>query len=166
MLENAVAESVPGDISRCARCRQIGRRPEPTAVFISDIQSLAGGIRNRVVIPRGQPELVCVLAPGVTAAAFGNNRAKASVCQDIDPGRRRGMMGHDNNDIFTAVRSEPAGAVKEDQVFLRFDWYGARLGTERLLDRQPGQDAPGILAALNIFGQLVLAVGNDYPGGC
>ena len=78
ILENAVTETVPGDIIIFAAGRLRRWRPKPARFLVAEINRLAADVSYRIVVPRRDPEFVTVLRPGVNGAALGDYRAKLS----------------------------------------------------------------------------------------
>ena len=76
VFEDAVAEAVPGDIGSRAAAGQRRGRPEVAALFVADVEGLSARIGDRIVVPGRQAELVGVFAPGVGAAALGDDGAE------------------------------------------------------------------------------------------
>ena len=116
VFEDAVAEAVAGDVGVSAACRQRRRRPELPGLLVAEIERLAAGVADRVVVPGGEPEFVAVLRPGVGAAAFGDDRAELRVGDHVDPRRGRRLAGAEDDHVLAAVAAEAAQAVEERQV--------------------------------------------------
>ena len=91
VFEDAVAESVPGDVRRRPAAGQRHRGPEVAAFFIADVKGLPARIAHRVVVPGGEAKLVGILGPGVGGTALGQNGPEMRIRQDIHP-RRRGHL--------------------------------------------------------------------------
>ena len=122
VFENAVAEAMTRDIRRRAAPRYAGQqcgRPEAAAFLVAQVIRLGVCIADRVIRPRRETELVRVFAPGVGAAALGNQRSKRRIRQDIHPRCGRHPSGNDGDDVLPPIRGEPAQPVRENQVALR-----------------------------------------------
>ena len=107
------------NVGRCATRGQWRGRPKLSGLLVSNIESLARGVLNRIVAPGRQSKLMGVLHPCVSRAALGNNRSEPGIGQHIDPRRRRHLAGLKSNDIFMAVPAEPAQAVGKNQIARR-----------------------------------------------
>ena len=119
-----------------AASRQRRGRPETPALLVADVERLAAGVGDRVVVPGREPEFVAVLRPGVGAAALGDDGAELRVGDHVDPRRGRGLAGREDDDVLAAVAAEAAQAVEERQVALRELGGGRRFGpAPRRLER-------------------------------
>ena len=116
VLENAVAESVPGRVGRKATAGQRRRRPVMAAFLVAKVQGFAARIADRIVGPGREPELMRVLLPGVGKPALGDDRAEVRVGEHIHPRGRGQLPLSCGDDIFAPVRGETAQAVVEGQV--------------------------------------------------
>jgi hypothetical protein len=116
VFKNGVAEAMPDDIGRRTARGQWRRRPELAGLLITDIEGLAGGVPNEIIVPGCQSEFVGIFEPGICAAAFRDDRPKRRIGQDIHPRGRSRLAGLEGDDIFAAVGGKPAQAVGEDQV--------------------------------------------------
>ena len=119
VLEHAVAEAVAGDVRVLTAGRQRRGRPEAAGLLVADVDRLAAGVGDRIVVPRREAELVAVLRPGVGAAALGDDRAELRIGDHVDPRRGRGLAGAEEHDVLAPVAAEAAQAVEERQVALR-----------------------------------------------
>ena len=77
-------------------------------------------------MPRGEPEFVRVVRPGVRAAALADDRADVRAGDHVDPRRRRALAGLEGDDVLVSVGCETAQAVAEDALARRERVY--RLG--------------------------------------
>ncbi len=76
VLEKGVPEAVAGDVGILPAGRQRRGGPEAAVFLVADVDRLAAGVHDRVVVPGGEAKLVAVFRPGIDAAAFGNDRAE------------------------------------------------------------------------------------------
>ena len=119
VLENAVTETVPSHIGVATGGRQGGGRPIATAILVAEINGLATGIGDRVVVPGSQAELVTVLRPSVDATTLGHDGAELWVGDHVDPRRGCGLPGREKGDVFPAIAAEATQAVEEGQIARR-----------------------------------------------
>src|SRR5687768_13570586 len=110
MLEDGVAEPVPDDVRRRAAGRPGTWRPNLAGFFVANVERLAGCVLDRIVLPWGEAEFVRVLEPGVSAAAFREDRAELRVRDDVDPRCRSRLAGREGDDILVPVAGESAVA--------------------------------------------------------
>ena len=68
MLEHRAADPMSHDIRASATCRLRSGRPGAAGIFVADEAGLAASVRDRVVGPRREPELVAVVNPRAAAA--------------------------------------------------------------------------------------------------
>ena len=174
-LEGAVAEAVAGDVgARLAfrRRRQRGRRPELAGLLVAQVDRLAAGVGDRIVVPRRQPQLVRVLAPGVAAAGLRDDAAEARIGDDVGPGRRRPLARRRRDDVFAAVAAEAADAVEQPQALpVGRGAAGARAATAGAASaRRVRVGSSGVprrsrrAAALRLLGQRAAAVAEHDAG--
>ncbi|MNF86938.1 hypothetical protein D3C84_693890 [compost metagenome] len=111
VLEAAVAEAVARHV-RAAAAPGPGRGgPVVPGFIVAQVQGLAAGVANRIVVPGGQAELVGVQVPGVGAATFRDDRTEQWICQHIDPGGRSADAGLQLEHVLAAVAAEAAIGV-------------------------------------------------------
>ena len=115
MLENAIAESMAGNICRCPALWQGRRRPEIATFFVTQIIDLSAWITNRIIAPGSQTELMCIFTPGIGLAALGDDRSKSGIRQDIRPRCRRSLVLAGRDDIFAPIRSKTSETIVEEQ---------------------------------------------------
>ena len=108
MLVHAVAEAVARAIAAGAATWQCHRRPDPAALLVAQVERLARGVADRIVVPRGQAEFVRVLAPGVTGRTLAHHATELRVGKHVRPRRRRGLSVAELDDVFAAIGREPA----------------------------------------------------------
>ena len=70
MFKNRVTKTMSNDIRRGATRGQRRRRPELTCLLVTDIESLTGCVLHGIVAPGREAELMGILNPSVSAAAF------------------------------------------------------------------------------------------------
>ena len=116
VLEDAVAESVTGDVGPGAAAGQRCRRPEVPGLLVAQEQGLPARVGHGVVVPRRETELVSVLAPRVRDATLGDHGAEVRVREHIGPGRRRRLARDGRDDVLPAIARESAEPVEQDQV--------------------------------------------------
>ncbi|OQA74743.1 MAG: hypothetical protein BWY31_04742 [Lentisphaerae bacterium ADurb.Bin242] len=116
MLKNTVSEPVPRNITRFPRGGKRGWRPKPPGFFVANIKGLSRSVRNRIVFPRSQPELMGILAPGIGVSAFRDHGTKIRIREHIDPRRWRPLLARRRDDIFPSVPGKSSQAVKENQI--------------------------------------------------
>src|ERR1041385_947384 len=116
VLEDAVAEAVPRDVGRGAAAGLRRRRPEVSALLVSQVKAFAARLAHRIVAPRGEPELVGILAPGVARAAFRDHGAEVRVRQHVHPRSRRSLCGRSRDDVLAPVGAESSGAVEKLEI--------------------------------------------------
>ena len=122
VLEHAVAEPVARAVAARAATRQRHRRPHPPILFVAQVERLTAGVRDRVVVPGRQPELVRVLEPGVARRAFAEHGAQFRVGHHVGPGGGRGLAFAQDDHVLAAIGREGAGAVvKQELVGDRFE---------------------------------------------
>ncbi|MNO88052.1 hypothetical protein D3C76_794870 [compost metagenome] len=157
VLEDAVAEAVPGTVRARAGTRLWRHRPDMPGFFIAHIDRLAAGIGDRVVVPRAQAKFVGVFHPGVGATAFGNHRAEVRVGQHVGPWRRRRLARLQSHDVLAAIGTEAAIGVAQQQTVEGGQGRGRRcLG----LALEGGDQRRGHRAgvtALQLFGHAAFA---------
>src|SRR3546814_9494972 len=76
VLVDAVAEAMAHAIRAVAGAGQRGRRPEPPGLLVADIERLAAGVADRVVVPGREPELMRILRPRVAGVRFAGHAAE------------------------------------------------------------------------------------------
>ena len=62
VLEDAVAKAVADDVRRGAAGRQRRGRPELAGLLVADVERLAAGVLDRIVVPGREPKLVAFSA--------------------------------------------------------------------------------------------------------
>src|SRR5262245_49241276 len=70
VFKYAIAEAMSDDVGRRCGCRQRCWRPKVSALLIADVKGLSRGVRNRIVVPRRETQLVGILRPSVAAAVL------------------------------------------------------------------------------------------------
>ena len=116
VLEHGVTKTVTNDI-RCRATRGPGRwRPELARLLIANVKCLTGCVLDGIVAPRSEPEFMGVLKPGVSAAAFRNDRSERWIGQHIDPRSRSHLAGLESDDILVPVASKTAETILKDQL--------------------------------------------------
>ena len=86
----------------------------PDTVPILDINVLAVSVQRHVIVPvAGDPQELCVLIKGITAACIGDQGEKVRVSQIVDPGE--GSLGSSDHILSAAVIE-----ITEFHCFLRF----------------------------------------------
>ncbi|HLA28545.1 MAG TPA: hypothetical protein VJZ49_11690 [Syntrophales bacterium] len=116
MLEDGVAESVPGDVGHRPTAGQRHGGPEVTPLFIAEVERLPARIAHGIVMPGSEAKLVGILGPGVGRAALGDDGTKILIRQDICPWRRRHLVRRGGNDVLVTVRGESAESVEKQQI--------------------------------------------------
>ena len=164
VLENGVAESVPGGVGGDATTGQRRRRPVMAALLVTQVQGLAARIADRIVGPGRKPELMRVLPPGVGKPALGDDRAEVRVGEHIHPRGRGQLPLSCGDDIFAPVRGETAQAVVEGQVQARRKRHRQGFGTMGPGRNQGGHGDLGRAAAFDLFQQRSPLVGEDGAG--
>src|SRR3546814_365112 len=90
---------------------QRGRRPEPPGLLVADVERLAAGVADRVVVPGREPELMRILRPRVAGVRFAGHAAEPGIGQHVRPRRRRRLPRRQVDHVLVAVRGERAEAV-------------------------------------------------------
>ena len=116
VLEDAVAESVAAGVGPFAAPGQRRRRPEPSRRFVAQEECLAARIRDGVVVPRRETELVRVLVPRIDRPILGDQATEVGVGHHVHPRRRRDLAFGRDDDVLAAVRAEAAQSVVHDKV--------------------------------------------------
>ena len=135
MLEDAVAEAVSRHIRTGAADGQWRGRPVVPGLFVAHIERFAGGIGDRIVVPRREAEEARVFAPRVRHPGFGHDRSELVVGKHVDPWRRRCLAGLQPDHILTTVFREAAESVEEQQL-IRGDRCSAKRDRRRFRARQ------------------------------
>ena len=133
------------------------------ALFIAQIEGLAADIRDGVVVPRGEAELVRVLAPGVGSAAFRDDRAKVRIRQHIHPRGGRDLSRLQANDVLVTVGREAAETVEEQQVLSRKLFARHIVETAQATGNQVGNLRVRPEAAFDLLGQSPFGIDDDCP---
>src|SRR3569832_1337949 len=92
MLEDAVSETMTGDVGRGAARGHRGGGPDPAVLLVTKVEGLAAGVLVGIVVPGRQPVAVGVLAPGVGAATLADDAAEPGVRQHVHPRRGRALL--------------------------------------------------------------------------
>src|SRR3546814_6682789 len=111
VLVDAVAEAMAHAIRAVAGAGQRGRRPEPPGLLVADIERLAAGVADRVVVPGREPELMSILRPRIAGVRFAGHDAEPGIGQYVRPRRRRRLSLRQVDHVLVAVRGERAEAV-------------------------------------------------------
>ena len=120
MLVHAVAETVARAIRPGSAARQWHRRPHASGLFVAQVEGLARGIADRIVVPWGQAELVRVLAPGIAGRALAHHAAELRVGEHVRPGCGRGLPVLEVDDVFASIGREATDAIAEETFFRNF----------------------------------------------
>src|SRR5690606_15075181 len=143
---------------------QRDRRPVRAGLLVAQVEGLAAGVDQRIVVPRREPILVRVLEPGVGAAALADDGAEARVGDDVRP-RRRSRLVPVDDDVFARIAGEAAEVVVEEQL----GRLAPRLGVLGFTYRRPAARHQGRDAALDrraarqLFGQRAARADEDRP---
>ena len=138
VFKHAVAKAVAHHISGAWEgAGQQGGRPVVAAVFVAQVKRFGVGVADRVVRPGGQPEQLRVFAPGVGAAALGDESAKRRIHQDVDPRNWRHPFWRDRGDVLMPVRAKAPQAIGK----LQFTQRAGMRGLVWRLCWQGGQEA-------------------------
>src|SRR3546814_3834706 len=78
---------------------------------LADIERLAAGVADRVVVPGREPELMRILRPRVAGVRFAGHAAEPGIGQHVRPWRRRRLSLRRVDHVLVAVRGERAEAV-------------------------------------------------------
>jgi len=114
-----VPETMAND-TRGPKPRGQGRgRPEMAGLFIAQIDRLAAGVTEGVVVPGGQAELMGIFTPGVGAAALGDQGAEVGIGQHVAPRRRRWPAGEQLDVVFAPIRRETTESVGMPRILAR-----------------------------------------------
>src|SRR5215203_5761685 len=90
-------------------------RPKLATLLIAQVDTLAGPITNRVVMPWRQSKRVAAYTPRGSRTALTDRKPSQLIRNNVDPRRWRGMVS--NQSDFILVRGvEAADTVKELQV--------------------------------------------------
>ena len=165
VFEHAVAEPVAAHVRVRAGYGRRRRRPEPAGVLVPQVERLAARVHHWIVVPRREPELVCILGPGVAGAALGDDRAELRIGQHVDPGRGRGAARAQRHDVFAAVAREPAELVGQHEVRPRLGRRGRARRRRGARHRRLQQRNAEVLGPppLGLVGEAAAAVGDDHP---
>src|SRR5579864_7986587 len=116
MLEDAIAEPMPGDIRSRSAGRQRCWRPEISGLLITQEKCFPGCIGHGIVVPGSETKLVSILSPRIGRTALGDHRAKIRICYYIHPGRRRHLVLGDGDHVLAPIASESAQSIELNQV--------------------------------------------------
>ena len=112
MFEHRAADPMSHDIRASATGRLRSGRPEAAGIFVADVDGLAARVRDRVIGPWREPELVAVVDPRAAAARLGDHGADARIRQTVDPRCGRGHARLEADHVFAAVGREATEAVE------------------------------------------------------
>src|SRR5450759_477551 len=143
VFENSIACAMPHQVGSPGSARLRRRRPDLGRLFVTQVERLAGPVRDRVVGPGSQAVLTAVKRPGVAAAGLGYQEAKPWVGHHIDPGGRWLLPWIEVDHVLAAVGTESAQPIIESQpgraghrwnrfFVLRHDWPSGRKGRQWL----------------------------------
>ena len=93
VLENGIARAMPHQVGSRGSARLRRRRPDLGRLLVTQVERLAGPVRDRIVGPGRQAVLAAVQRPGGAAAGLGDQEAELRVGHHIDPGGRRLLPG-------------------------------------------------------------------------
>ncbi len=79
VFEDGVAVAVAADGGGAAGGGARRGGPDAAGFVVAEVEVLAGGIGDGVVVPGGEAELVGVLRPGIGAAGFADDGAEGGV---------------------------------------------------------------------------------------
>ena len=126
MFEDAIAEAVPADV--CGRSAAGKRRggPEVASLFVPEVEGLSARVAHRVVVPRGEAELVSVFAPGIGLAALRDDGAEVGIGQDVHPRCRRHLPMRGGDDVLAPIGGKSPQPVEEREIvaWQRSGWFG------------------------------------------
>ena len=132
-------------------------------LFVTDIECLAAGVTDGVVVPRSEPELMSIFDPGVGGPAFRNDGSDVGISKKVDPGCGRDLAGSHADDILAAVVGESADAIEENEMVGRSRI--GRGGGERIAGRDKAPDlSPRRSDAGDLLRKGLGAVGEDDAG--
>lgn len=115
-------------------------------------------------MPGRETKLVCVLTPGISLAALGNNRTKMRIRQHIHPRRGRHLCGCGGNDVFVSVRREAAQSVVQNQILPRQHAADWKIGAAAAAWPETRHLYIPYATVINLFRQCSPAV--NYDGAC
>ena len=155
VLEHAVAEAVAGLELRgpraVGRAGQGGRRPHVAAFLVAQVDRLAAGVADGIVVPRRQSQFVGVLAPGVGTPGLRDHATEARIGEHVDPRRRRPRPRRRRDDVFASVGGKAADAVvgrsRRERSQSAWRRAGRRARQPRASREASGQTARGGAAA-------------------
>lgn len=117
MAVDAVAEAVAHRVAATAAAWQRHRRPHLPGVFVAQVERLAGGIADRIVMPGREPEFVRVFGPAIAGAAVADHAAELRIGHHVAPRRRCCDAFVQGDAVLAAVGGEGTQAVVEQHRF-------------------------------------------------
>ena len=159
MFEDAVTEAMTGDGGLVCRtlARQGRWRPELTALLVAQIEGFPTRVADGVVVPRGKPELMRVLGPGVGRATFRQHGTEARVGQHVRPRRRCDESRSGRDDVLAPVGCEATDSIPQDEVGARSCHLDGSRGGFRVLamnSERWREDSVALASLSQLVGQI------------
>jgi hypothetical protein len=117
MLEDGITRPVCNSMRLVSSSRERCGGPNITGLFISQIECFTRWVANRVVRPGCKAVFSAINRPGALAAGFADYKSEIWITDYIDPRGRSRLAGWELDDIFAAIFTKTAIAVKKLQWF-------------------------------------------------
>ena len=115
-------------------------------------------------MPGCEAKLVCILTPGISLTALGNNCTKMRIRQHIHPWCGRHLCGCGSNDVFVPVRGKTAQPIVQNQIAPRQHATGWKIGAAASAWPETRHLYIPDATVINLFRQRSPAV--SYDGTC
>ena len=151
------------DVGVLSPRRQRRRRPELPCLLVTDVDGLAAGVGDGIVIPWREAVLMAVLGPRVAATSLRDDGAKLRIGKDVDPWGRRRLSGGQPCHILPAIVAETTQTVEVGDIPLRHGvgCFGIGQPAGRLQQRN---HKVWSTSPLGLFGQRPSVVVQDDAG--